>query len=256
MIYAYPVRGKAKSRDICEAFVKGCGGAIVSGGDEPRDGPAFFYGVDASNLHIWQKVKHNPHRYPFYYCDNSYFDSTRQEYFRVTKNGLQHKGLGKSNGERFKSLGIEIKPWRQNPDGHLVVCPQSDSFMKDVVDFRGNWLEEILSVAKSKFPHRTLRVRNWNRDKGALAATLRDDLQDAHSLITWSSAAAITSILEGIPAIACSYDCAAGPMAGTGLFHIDRLPQKDRTEWAGVLADNQWTLDEFSDGTTWRMLNG
>lgn len=256
MIYAYPVRGKAKSLDICEAFIKGCGGAIVRRADDPLEGPSFFYGVDDSNIHIWNHVRKNP-RYPYFYCDNAYFDSTRQEYFRVTKDRLQHTGYGKSDGLRFKSLGIEIKEWRQNPDGHVVVCPQSDMFMRDIASYRGRWLDEIVAMLKTVVPHREIRVRHWNRDKGALVTTLQDDLKGAHSLVTWSSAAAITAVLSGIPAVSMSEDSAARPVCGTSIYHLDRLPMPvNRDVWASVLADNQWTLDEFMDGTCWKALNG
>lgn len=247
MIHAYPVAGKTKSYEICEAFVQGCGGAIVTSGGL-RDGPAFFYGIGKGNLEIWQEVKHSRE---FYYCDNSYFDCSRQEYFRITKNQLQHSGKDVSDGKRFKQLGLEIKPWSASARGHVVICPQSDAFMHDVVGYKGNWCEKILSHL-SPITSRELRIRAWNRDKTALAATLGEDLHGAFGLVTWSSAAAITALLAGIPAFCESMDCAANPMVGDLLSLMPRCPERD--VWAGVLADNQWTLEEFRDGTAWRGL--
>ncbi len=196
MIYAYPVKGKAKARDICEAFVEGCGeGVMVMNAQHADDGPSFFYGVDESNLAIWQAVRNRDlTKYPYYYCDNAYFDSTRQEYFRVTKNGLQHDGNGISDGARFRSLGVEIKPWQYNENGHIVVCPQSDPFMRNVVRHPGDWLKEIMPVIEACYLEKEIRVRGWNRDKTALAKTLPQDLEGAYALVTWSSAAAMASL--------------------------------------------------------------
>lgn len=244
MVTAYPVAGKKKSQEICLAFVRGCGGQI---GTTLRDGPAVFYGVDASNEQIWREVRASGRDY--YYIDNAFFDATRQEYFRVAKNRLQHPGTGRSDGARFRELGVEMKPWRA-AGKHVVVCPQSDHFMRTVVGFTGNWCEQAVAALKL-CTDREIRVRGWQRDKGALAATLGQDLEGAHALVAWSSAAAISAVLAGVPALVMSPDCAAGPMAGSKATEIERLPQRERENWAGVLADQQWNLDEFRNGTAW-----
>lgn len=249
MITAYPVAGKAKSYEICEAFVQGCGGAICTTGGL-RDGKAFFYGVGKNNLDIWRQVAANGDR-EFYYCDNSYFDETRQEYFRVTKNRLQHNGYGKSDGVRFNRLQLKIKPW--SVEGrHIVVCPQSDQFMHDVVGYEGDWTRDVIAHLKRRAPRREVRIREWSRDKAALSATLKEDLQNAYCLVTWSSAAAVTAVMEGVPAFCESMDCIVRPMAGN--FEELTPVHVQRDNWLGVVADNQWTLDEFRNGTAWRGL--
>lgn len=246
MVTAYPVANKAKAQAICLAFVRGCGGQI---GTTLRDGAAVFYGVDESNVAIWRAVRERGDDY--YYIDNSVFDSARQTYFRVTKNRLQHSGIGTSDGKRFAALGIEIKPWRA-AGKHIVVCPQSMPFMRTVVGYDGIW--ESAAVAKLKsVTTRSIRVRDWSPNKGALAATLGEDLVDAHALMTWSSAAAVTAIVSGVPAIVESTDCAAAPMAGD-LGSLEELPMPARENWCGVLADNEWTLDEMQRGMAWSHL--
>ncbi len=252
-VTAYPVARKAKSQEICLAFVRGCGGQIAGG---LRDGDSFFYGVDASNIDLYHAAR-NRFRdgvANFFYCDNSFFDTKRQEHFRVARNALQHPGTGVSDGKRFDALGLEIKPWREAGE-HIVVCPQSDPFMHDIAGYLGDWTRDVRDVLAGR-TKREVRVRAWQRDKGALAATLKDDLAGAHALVTWSSAAAITAILEGIPAFVMSNDCAARPMAAGELAQIEspRMPN-GRREWAGILADAEWSLAEMRDGTAWRALN-
>lgn len=246
VVTAYPVANKRKSQEICLAFIRGCGGQI--GTDRLRDGAAVFYGVDASNESIWRQVKAQERE--FYVIDNSYFDSSRQQYFRVTKNALQHSGIGTSDGQRFFSLGIPIQEWKTGGK-HIVVCPQSDSFMRVMVGAGQDWMPRTLD-ALSKLTKREIRVRAWSPDKGALSRTLVDDLEGAHALVTWSSAAAVTAVLAGVPVVTLG-QCAAEPMAG-GLHEIEWLPKRDRVNWAGTLADNQWTLSEMKEGKAWSHL--
>lgn len=243
-VTAYPVANKAKSFNLCLAFARGCGGQI---GSTLREGPAVFYGVDQSNLAIWQKVRSSGR--DWYYMDNSMFDATRETRFRVTKNRLQHTGMGESDGRRFAALGIDIAPWREAGE-HIIVCPQSDSFMRTVAGYEGSWTSQTIDRLRRQ-THRELRLRPWSRNKTALGASLQADLVDAHALVTWSSAAAVTALLAGVPVVVESNDCAARFMGGTDL---EALPRPERENWAGVLADNEFTINELQDGTAWRKL--
>jgi hypothetical protein len=252
VVTAYPVANKAKSLAICRAFVEGCNGLVEHAAKELRPGVAFFYGVDASNEHLWQQLL--AENRPYLYCDNSFFDHTRQTYFRIAWNRLQHSGEGVSNGERWRRLGVFIKPWRETGE-HIVICPQSDHFMRVVCREHYDWLARTRDDVARLSP-RVQRVRAWSPDKSALAATLEDDLAGAHALVTHSSAAAITAILNGVPAIVTSDDCAAKPMAGTmAQLEAPPLPSHEaRWQWASVLADNQWTIAEMTLGVAWSML--
>lgn len=256
MVIAYPVDGKQKSIDICRAFVAGCGGVVRhKAACLDGDAPAFFYGVDASNVHIWEQVRREGRDY--YYCDNSYFDATRQTYFRVTKNAIQHSGQGASNGARFAALYIDVQLNRHEPDGHVVFCPQSDWFMRAIVDYAaepGAWLRNTQARFHEIAPEHPQRVRHWEPDKAKLARSLPDDLVGAWALVTHSSAAAVTALLSGVP-VFCSAHSAAYSLSST----IDRADgimlahweESSRRAWAGVLADNQWTLDELRSGQCW-----
>lgn len=256
MITAYPVRGKAKSVEICRAFIQGCRGTLAL--DPPATlypGTAFFYGIDASNRHLWEQVLRENRDY--YYCDNSYFDQTRQTYFRVTRNRIQHNGFGPTDARRFDKLGIAVNQVRAVPDGHVVFCPQSDWFMQVIARYP-NWQRDARHAFSTFLPGHTHRVREWDPDKAKLARSLPEDLIGAYALVTHSSAAAVTAILLGVP-IFCATECAAFPMSSVidvatrEVFINTPLPSEVRL-WAGTLADNQWTLDEMRDGTAQAML--
>jgi hypothetical protein len=251
VVTCYPVSGKQKAVDICRAFAQGCGGQVVTDG-KLRDGDAAFFGVDASNADIFRAVKRDFMARDWYYIDNSYFDVCRQAYFRVTRNRLQHGGVGGSDGKRFSAFGIPIEPWRESGE-HVVYCPQSGSFMRDVEGVFYDWTRAALDES-ARYTQRPAVIRPWSSDKGRLSRTLAADLAGAHALVTWSSAAAITAVLAGVPVV-CMGRCAASPM-GCAMDQIEApsLPD-DRERWAGLLADNQWTLDEFKSGAAWARLN-
>jgi hypothetical protein len=237
---AYPVIGKKKSRDLCEAFIQGCPNGARGN---------VFYGVDQTNLDQWDFVRTGSSK-DIYYIDNSYFDKTRGSHFRITKGAVQHSGEGESDGQRFKALALEIKPWRKTGE-HIVVCPQSDSFMRDIAGWKNDWLSEAVR-SMALVSHRRFQVRNWDRDKIKAASTLPSDLKNAWILATYSSAASVTALLEGIPVACC-----AGACYGLGVRVIDveqPIFPKDRERFFGVLADNQWTVDEMRNGTAWNML--
>lgn len=235
MLKAYPVFGKQKAVNICNAFIEGA----------PRNAEgSVFYGVNDSNRDAWESGGTR------WYIDNAYFDSTRQVYFRVTKNATQHSGLGKSDGKRFREFGIEIKPWRAG--SHIVVVQQSESFMRNVACYYSDFVADVI-VSLADLSERSILVRLWTPHKHAAGTSLIEDLRGAHALVTHSSAAAVTALLEGVP-VAVDRSSVAYPMAGS-IDDIENLPLPHREQWAGVLADNQFTLDEFRDGTAWRMLN-
>lgn len=250
-VTAYPMADKGKSLALCRAFVQGCNGVVEHNARELRPGTAFLYGVNESNMHLWRQI-HAEHR-DFIYADNSYFDPVRGKYFRLTRNAVQHHGEGQSDGERWRKLNIAIKPWRVSGE-HIVLTPQSEPFMRTIADYGLDWTHETTHALQQITP-RPLRVRGWSADKAALAATLEQDLEGAHALVTHSSAAAITAVLSGVPAIVTG-QCAASPMAGS-LADVEHPPMpciEARAHWAGVLADNQWTTAEMQDGTAWRAL--
>jgi len=239
----YPVPGKAKSKLICNAFAAGA----------PRHATgAVFFGTEGV-MQAFQRAKQGT----FWYIDNAYTDPQRQLYFRVAKNALQVDPTGKtSTGERFAKLGITVKDWRHKPDGKIIVIPQSDDFMKSTLGRKGDWLRETVEKLNAWGYGPRVRVRPWLRDKKTAYVELHKDLDDAALVVTWSSASAITALYEGIPAISES----GAAHALTGPLTSERVAQPlmpsivERTHFLEILADNQFTLEEFKNGVAWRWL--
>lgn len=233
----HPIAGKQKSADICQAFITGSPSSAVG---------HVFYGVGLTNADAWRKAK--AAGVSWYYIDNSYFDCVRGQQFRVTKNRVQVDVVGKvSDGTRFAALGVAILPWQQNTAGHVVLIEQSPTFMSVVAEDPG-MMRRTETFYQRSTQHR-LVVREWSPDKPKLARTLAADLKGAWLLTTHSSAAAVEAVCAGIPAV-------VSPMSALWPIQSPLGPlQDDRLQVMGVLADNQFTLNELKDGTAWRALN-
>lgn len=272
MIHIYDTTHR-HSHQVCVPFAQGCGGKIVSAAPL-RDGDCFFYGAIRGLLPTLKQAQARGRT--FYYADNGYFLPGKKEgnYFRVTKNALQHDGSGElprpyhMARERWARLGLEIKPWRTD-GGHVLVCAPARLFAATFGFSADEWLRLTLKTL-GKYTKRELRVRAKikfddglpyslvERD-GQLTASgitrFADDLAGAWALVTHSSNTAVDALLAGVP-VFCTARCGASAMASNDLREIERpRTDGDRLHWARVLANRQWTLAEMRDGTCWRMLN-
>jgi hypothetical protein len=231
----HPVPGKAKSKMICEAFAAGA----------PRDAQGHvFYGVTEGNRDAWRYARRSVgFGGAYYFIDNSYFDAVRGQQFRVTKNRVQHSGFGISDCKRFDALGIEVQRMRDPNRGRVLAVQQSPLFMR-LVAHQPNWLTNMIE-RELALDFRSVRCRQWESNKLKAQGTLQDDLRNADMVLTHSSAAAVEAVLAGLQAKVSNMS-AAQPIA------LGELT--DRRQWAGVLADNQFTLDEMKEGLAWATL--
>lgn len=239
-VVCYPQPGKAKAIELCQAFADGCGGRVSPIVDR-HEGPAFFYGIRTQWAHLWPQAE------PWYYGDNSYFDATRERYFRVTKNRVQHDGRGKSDGRRLEQLGFEVKPWRKSGD-HILVCAQSAEYMNIVAKYPQWAVQTVRDLMK--VTQRPIIIRSKG-DKTRFV----DALENAWMVVTWSSATAVEALLAGVP-ISCGPECCAWDLSTAWKDIEEPKYPVGRRKWAAVLADNQWSLDEMREGLCWRALCG
>lgn len=228
---AHPVPGKNKSAALCAAFIAGA----------PKSATGHvFYGVKDTNASVWRRVLASGEDY--YFIDNSYFDATRGDQFRVTHNALQFRNARRrySDGKRWEALGLEIQPWEDRTRGYWLAIEQSDVFMKHSVREPRWYFNTVRNLRATGEP---VKVRPWNPDKTKVQKTLRADLEGARALVTHSSAAAITAALAGIPFVV------SPESAIYGMEPIERF------QFMRVLADAQYTLDEMKSGFAWAMIH-
>ncbi|MFA6204491.1 MAG: hypothetical protein WC710_15035 [Gallionella sp.] len=249
MITCYAQPDKLKSWRVLEAFAAGCKGKLAcTTSASLAPGGAAFYGVRPAWQHLWQQAQDEQRE--TFYLDNSWFDTTREAFFRIGHNAVQSWSSKPSDGKRLSSLGIQPKPWNKRGK-HIIVCPQSDEFMRFAGwgQGRAGWLQHVTQRLE-KFTERKIIVRS-KRDPRPLAA----QLQDAWLLVAHSSAAAVEALIAGVPVILTDRDCAAASFSSAfPLVETPRYPE-GRAEWLARLADSQWTETELKNGTAWRKLH-
>lgn len=225
MIIPIPVPGKQKSVDICRAFIAGA----------PKSAVGYvLYGVNELNFTAYRKAKASG--LDVYHVDNSAFDCVRGVQFRVTKNRYHHDGRGETDGKRFAALGLKVAERQTQLAKRILFVEQSPSYMKCVAA-DVNWL--------NNHRHDALGVlwRGWDRNKTKAMTTLAADLAVARLTVTHSSAAAVESLLAGVPVLVSPMSPCYG------------VTMEDRLRLFGVLADNQYAIGEILNGTAWKALN-
>lgn len=238
---------------LMEAFADGLQGhARIIDDGRYQPGPAAFYGVEPPTLQAWKDVQAAGET--FWYVDNGYFRSTYQggNYFRITKNAEQHTGIGQSDGRRFAELGIEIQPWREGEE--ILIALQTDWWYERHGLTRQRWLDDVL--ARVSGTGRKIRIRG-KPVRGHKEPPLAADLKRAWCVIAYSSNVAVDALMAGIPAFCTCPGSAGYTLSGCFLSSGGLAPYRSphRREWAEVLADNQWTVEEIRSGLAWEMLN-
>lgn len=239
-VYAAP--GENTSPKWCEAFAAGCCGKVRTD-MTLADGPVAMFG----SQQLWglltaaQKEKRT-----WYYGDHGYFGKGR--YYRVTRNAYQHDGSGFDSADKFKSFGIEIKPWRKT-GAHILVCPPGEIFLS-LMNQRKDWLDEVLrTLAKVTDRPVVIRRKHARRNR---RRPLGLDLENCWALVTFMSNTSVDAILAGVPAFVLG-PCAARSMGNVDLSKIENpVLSEGREQWAYNLAANQWTLDEMRANECWR----
>jgi hypothetical protein len=256
---------------VCEAFAKGGPFTIVPPAPL-RPGDVFMYGALRGLLPTLRQAQREGRNW--FYADNGYFlpGKTEQNYFRITKNALQHDGSGRATTDgkwRATRLGITLKPWRKS-GGHIVVCPPGHLFGATFGFSADAWIEKTVETLK-QHTDREIRFRmktSWNdakpvdiirrstgKPKTSVTTPLSEEIRDAWALVTHSSNAAVEAVVAGIP-VFCTEPCGASAMGLSDLSKIESpRTDGDRENWVGVIAANQWMLAEMRNGKAWRDLN-
>lgn len=249
--YWNPAKGNARA--MLEHFAKGCGAEITPKLELQPGRIAVLWGVDRQTLTLWEEIKRTGH--PYIYVDNGYFRSKWQggDYYRCTMNATQHHGRGTSDGARWEALQLKIAPWRK-AGRHILVACQSDFWHQRHGSTSALWFSDRVRSALKHYTNRPVVVR-MKPIGGQQEPPLAEHLRDCWAVVTHSSMVATEALLAGVPAFMLS-ESALDTVALRDLSKIEApYYADDRERWAGVLADNQWTLAEIRAGVAWRALS-
>lgn len=244
---------KKNAQTLVGAFADGSGAEITKKMEFQPGREAVFWGVDRETLPIYNEVLATGT--PYWYMDNGYFKSkwSGGDYYRITRNAEQHSGKGTTDGNRWCALNIKIMPWTMSGEYILVAC-QSDFWHERHGDGSAAEFGEKVKAELAKYTKRPVIVRG-KPIGGHVEPPLDQQIAGAWATVAYSSIVAAQGILAGVPAFMLAPG-AMGSVANLDLSKIEN-PYRPaaRRRWAGVLADNQWRLEEIRNGTAWKALN-
>lgn len=272
LVEVIKVSGSRRSKIICDAMSEGIN----------------KYG-DQSNL-LWEEAYNGPHKevavfYGLYgrlrdafsdyrrfnrkavYIDLGYWERTKggklYGYHKVSVNNRHPTAYYETRqrpGDRFKQLGVDIKPW--NKTGTHILVAGMGSKAADVEGFKPSQWEEAAVREIRRFTDRPIMYRpkpSW-RHCTKIEDTiyswdqpLEAALENCFAVVSHHSNVCVDAIMAGIPVF-----CWHGVAAKMGLQELRRIENPiypdGRYEWACNIAYTQWRPDEMRTGEVWRFL--
>lgn len=197
----------------------------------------------------------------FYYMDSGYIGNYKSQsnprgwklWHRIVKNDVQHSDIIDRPDDRWKRLNYSIENPKQGR--HILLVTPSEKPCKFYGVDRDQWVKDTV-VEIEKHTDRPIIVRDKAPRQERIESTIFDDLKDCHAVVTYQSIAAVESVLYGVPAFTLA-PTAADPVCDKTLSLIETPTQQDRDKlykWACHLAYGQFHIDEFKDGTAYRIL--
>ena len=246
---------------------------VIRPGQSLRSGPVVLYGIQPETFPHWLQCRQQGR--DFYYIDNAYLSPGHNDdsYVRITKNALQCTGYGESDLVRLAAHEVEIKDWREptlekatgGARKILITCQSGWWYIQHGTTLN-DWVNRVIDEIR-EYTTRPIKIRlkpraDYEKPPNVQLCNditapddevpFEEDLTEAFCVVTHSSNTAVEAILAGVPAFVLGQS-AAQPFACNDLKLIEApfLLFGDRWEWAGVLADNQWTLKEIREGKAW-----
>jgi len=174
-----------------------------------------------------------------------------------------------SKPDRFKKLGIKIKPWRNK--GHHILIVGQNLFDASLfgIDFEW-WVKNTIQHLR-RHTNRDIVFRDHPENKDQMknlidtykwtkqvtysnSGTINDDLKNAHCTVAYTSGSSIDSIIAGIPVITCSEYNFLWPISSHSLEDVENPKCGEREQLLYDLAYTQWTVDEIKQGKPWQHL--
>ena len=200
----------------------------------------------------------------------------RNETFKVGINGVNREADFANqtfDGERWKKLNIELKPWRSTGDT-IIICGQHHQSHQ----WRNNptmnlWFEQQINEIR-KHTDRPIVIRphprnptgfdisKWKnvtkvlpqRDYNTVDDTdFKETLKQAWAVVNYSSNPAMMSVFNGIP-VFVSEQSLCYDVGNTSLSNINNPAMPDRSNWANKLAYTEWTTEEIKQGLPWQRI--
>lgn len=142
-----------------------------------------------------------------------------------------------------------MKPWRDKPDGDVLIMGQVDGDMS----LAGADIHHFYENARGSYEAAGYPVRFRQHPLSRLGrgntGPLEQDLAAARAVVTFNSNSGVDAVLAGIPTVSIDSRSMAWAVTGHDLGLLPPTP--DRTAWAHRLTWCQWSVDEMASGACW-----
>ena len=188
--------------------------------------------------------------------------------WKVGLNGINRDayfGPNNNNSDRYRLLGLSLKPWRDNGE-YILICGQHDKSLQwQGMPRMSNWvmntIDEIQTYTdmpivfrphpRCPLPDIERQYKNVYRDQPQKLLNTYDDynlsFSKVHAVVSWSSNPGPLAILAGIPVFSgpssLAYD-----VSNTDFKNIEHPRRPNRKQWLNDYAHTEYTLDEISQG--------
>jgi len=232
----------------------------------------FFWGLGGKNIEELRQVVEKGE--DWWYVDVGYLTQqiTRypspkihdydKTYFRIVKGNLHTIRCKVGNGIRVNELerkGIDVvfKGWKTGETNHILLAPSSQTVTYHINGISQlEWIEQVGEELR-KHTDRPIKMRNKPRPNNEWWETdIKDDLRDAHCLVTNMSLSAIDAVMNMTPAITHSSNICSF-ITTRDLAKIEkpmRPGRKTMNEWIRMVAENQFTIEEIEKGIAYETL--
>ena len=240
-------------------FANGAGLTIQDYNSDYGNNPILIRSMGKRKLikQCWQN------QHTFYYMDSGYVGNYKSAnnpngwkyWHRIVKNDVQHNEIIDRPDDRWKRLNYPIDSKKSG--NHILLVTPSEKPCKFYGIDRDAWVSETIAEIK-KYTSRPIRIRDKAPRHQRVIKTIFDDLTNCHALVTYQSIAAVESVLYGVPAFTMA-PTAADPVCDKDLSLIENPTVQDKDKiykWACHLAYGQFHIEEFKDGSAYRLLKG
>jgi len=226
--------------------------------EEPKNN-SMFWGFVNNNLKYVHQLEAKQQNY--WFTDTPYFGrfdnknlKPDNHWWRIAKNSIHVPFKENCPSDRFEKFNV--KPKDRKKDGkHILVCPSSYTIQNYLHE--NNWHVHVMTELK-EFTDRPVKWRDKPRKNGTSGpgvadVSIEDELKDAWACVTSCSISAVEAILAGVP-VFCHYKSFAASIANTDISKIEDPEWNDPQEWFNSLCYQQFTPEEFGNGTATSIL--
>ena len=218
------------------------------------DTQSMFWGLVNNNTNLIHQIDEAGQTW--WFTDTPYFgrfDNTNlkpnNHYWRICKNNIHVGYIHGLDNKRLQKFNVQVKD-KTNKGDHILVCPSSPGIHNFINE--QDWLEKTIKEIK-QHTDRPIIIRHKPRGRGTSGPSealipLDKQLENAYACVTSCSISAVESLCQGVPVV-CHQSSFAESICNTDLSKIESLNYVDPRDWLNSLAYQQFTPEEFNNGT-------